>query len=291
MLANWIKQATATTGTGTITLGSAPDGYITFDTIYNDGDIIYYSVEDDNNREIGRGVYTASGTTITRTTVLETLVNGTYDNTSPTAITLSGSAIVMVAGVSQTVETPYFLTTHTDSNDAAIIIPDNWNEIGGAFTVTADRLVMLPIRTSYLGEIGSLSCIIETLDATAAGRMAVYTIDLATGRAGTKLAETNEFTFDATGVKIVSLTSNIEITPGWYYIGVVSATSTPVLDSVRAVSNMSAMLTMNTSGNIRSYSHLAITGWSPGGLATNYSGSTWSLTTWADAPVIYMVKS
>ena len=100
MLANWVKQATATTGTGTMTLGSAETSYVTFGDQFNDGDVVYYSIEDGNDREIGIGTYTVAGTTLSRDTVLETLVSGTFDNTSPAAITLSGSAIVSVSGSS-----------------------------------------------------------------------------------------------------------------------------------------------------------------------------------------------
>lgn len=101
MLANWVKQATATTGTGTITLGAAETGYVAFGDQFADGDVVYYTIEDGNNRESGIGTYTATGTTLSRDTVLETLVSGTFDNTSPTAITLSGSAIVSCSATSQ----------------------------------------------------------------------------------------------------------------------------------------------------------------------------------------------
>lgn len=105
-LENWIKQTTATTGTGTITLGTAVAGFITFGDQYSDGDEVYYTITDGLNRENGLGTYTASGTTLSRDTIFETLVSGTFDNTSPTAISLSGDAVVMVS------TTKNGLTTH-----------------------------------------------------------------------------------------------------------------------------------------------------------------------------------
>lgn len=93
-LGNWISVSTATTGTGTITLGSKLTGYTAFSDHFTTGDTVYYVIKDGNNREEGIGTYTATGTTLSRDTIISTLVSGTYDDTAPTAITLSGSAIV-----------------------------------------------------------------------------------------------------------------------------------------------------------------------------------------------------
>jgi hypothetical protein len=92
-LYNRARVTTATTGTGTITLGAAFAGYFTFaEAGVQDADVVPYCIEDGNDFEIGTGTYTASGTTLTRT-VTESKIGGVAGTS---AINLSGSATVFI---------------------------------------------------------------------------------------------------------------------------------------------------------------------------------------------------
>jgi hypothetical protein len=78
-----VKETTSTTGTGTITLSGAASGYQSFSAV-GDGNTTYYAIIDVENSdwEIGLGTYTASGTTLSRDTVLESSNAGSLVNFS-----------------------------------------------------------------------------------------------------------------------------------------------------------------------------------------------------------------
>tara|TARA_R110001606_G_C15264588_1_gene638812 strand:- start:41 stop:406 length:366 start_codon:yes stop_codon:yes gene_type:complete len=89
VLANRVKVATATTGTGTVTLGSAEDGYQTFaDGGVANSDTVRYTIEDGSNWEIGSGVFNSSAGTMTRIV--------SESNNSGSAINLTGSATLFL---------------------------------------------------------------------------------------------------------------------------------------------------------------------------------------------------
>jgi hypothetical protein len=64
-----VKEVTTTTGTGTITLGGASAGFRSFADIGN-ANTTYYCISGGSQFEVGVGTYTASGTTLSRDTVL-----------------------------------------------------------------------------------------------------------------------------------------------------------------------------------------------------------------------------
>jgi len=76
-----VQETSTTTGTGTLTLAGAVTGFQSFSVIGN-ANTTYYAIVMDSSFEIGIGTYTSSGTTLSRTTVLESSNAGSLVNFS-----------------------------------------------------------------------------------------------------------------------------------------------------------------------------------------------------------------
>ena len=96
MLANRVREFTTTTGTGDITLAGALPGHIRFADGFAAGDTVTYVIEEGDNYEIGEGTL-LDDATLERTVPKETLVDGVYDKSGPSALPLSGNAKVFCA--------------------------------------------------------------------------------------------------------------------------------------------------------------------------------------------------
>ena len=93
VLADRVKETTTTSGTGAVTLLGASTGFQSFAAVGN-ANTTYYCIagQTTSQWEVGIGTYTASGTTLARTTVLANSAG-----TQPTALTfLSGTKDVFV---------------------------------------------------------------------------------------------------------------------------------------------------------------------------------------------------
>lgn len=128
-----VKETTTTTGTGTITLAGAADGYQSFSVIGN-ANTTYYAIVGGNEWEVGVGTYTASGTTLSRDTVLESSNSGSLVNFS------SG-------------EKQVFCTYPAEKSAFTDDIPTNNNQLtNGAGYITGLSFNALSSKTSGTGD-------------------------------------------------------------------------------------------------------------------------------------------
>lgn len=120
-----IKESTNTTGTGTLTLTGATAGFQTFAAV-GDASTTYYAILNGNNWEVGLGTYTASGTTLSRDTVLSSSNAGA-------ALNLSGGSDVFCTYPS---EKAVFLNSSDVIEGTNIVVEGNIADNA----VTADKL-------------------------------------------------------------------------------------------------------------------------------------------------------
>lgn len=126
-----VKVTTTTTGTGTYTLGSAVTGYRDFSVI-GDGNQTHYAITDNFDWEVGIGTYTASGTTLSRDTILES------SNSNNAVNWASGSKTIFATYSSQR-------AIYVDGTD--VVSPNNAvlgvaNGGTGASSLTANNVIL-----------------------------------------------------------------------------------------------------------------------------------------------------
>lgn len=163
-LANLARMTTATVGTGTITLGSAADGCLTFAQAgITDGQTVSYGIEDGDNSEVGRGVYTSSGTTLSRSVLRSTNSNN--------PISLSGTAEVFIIALAEDIafrgarvkkasdQTGADYTTST-----ALSFDTEVFDVGGWFDGGAPTRLTVPSGVNYVEVFGYVGVALGTAD-------------------------------------------------------------------------------------------------------------------------------
>jgi len=151
-----VKETTTTTGTGTVTLAGAEDGFQSFSVI-GDASTTYYAIVSGNNWEVGLGTYTSSGTTLSRTTILESSNSGS-------AITLSGTSDVFCTYPAEKAVT----LNGTVINDANVVATANIVDDA----VTADKLADA-INTAISDNTAKVTNATHTGDVTGATALTI----------------------------------------------------------------------------------------------------------------------
>lgn len=137
-LLNRAKMTTATTGTGTVTLGSAVTAFLTFAEAGAVNATVYsYVIEDGNDVEYGIGTYTTSGTLFSRDTVTGSKIGGTAGTSK---INLSGSAIIAITALAADIVTPTGTQTLSNKTLDGATLPVTYSDDGAGEGPVANLL-------------------------------------------------------------------------------------------------------------------------------------------------------
>jgi hypothetical protein len=139
-----VKVTSTTTGTGTFTLGSAVLGFQNFSVI-GDGNTTYYTITGVGSAEfeVGIGTFTASGTTLSRDTILES--------------SNSGSAVNFSAGDKEVFVTyPAERAVYTDAAGTAIT-PATSSRLGFANLAQGSALSVLGVTGNATADNASIA--------------------------------------------------------------------------------------------------------------------------------------
>lgn len=207
-----VGMTTATTGTGTVTLGSAITDSTNGDLVSfatagaANGDPVKYLITDGNAWEIGTGTYTASGTTLSRTLI---------KSSTGSLLTLSGSANVYCAGT------------------VAEIAPDHPGYVSGRYypstqqgvayansALVANTILLTPMFIKERVTISQLGFRIAT-NVAGNAQVALYNIG-ATSKMPTTLVGNTASISTGTGANVSAALSggNVTLDPGWYWFAI-----------------------------------------------------------------------
>lgn len=235
MSANWIQETTTTTGTGIIALAGAVSGLRTFSSEFKDQQLVAYTIEDGTSRESGLGTFTVSGTTLARSTVLETLVAGTYNNLTPTAISLSGSAVVSYSASAIDLMSASDMSANEGGDD---IIYDVFTPIitRNSRSLFNNRTYLMPFWVPAPVKLTGLGVEILTLATGAADQELGLYIKDTTDNSYTLLDRTGNVDVSSTGTTgFISAAfdgGNLFLTPGMYWIGQSTNVSTGSIQGI-----------------------------------------------------------
>ncbi len=144
--ADRVKETSTTTGTGSVTLSGAPSGFQTFNVGIGNGNQCYYAIVGvavPSEWEVGIGTYTASGTTLSRDTVLRSSTGSKVSfsaGTKEVFVTYPADKAVFIDDI---VMISNQVIMHPNRIDQSVSIPDGYNaffiepvEFGPNVTVT-----------------------------------------------------------------------------------------------------------------------------------------------------------
>ncbi|MEJ1416977.1 MAG: hypothetical protein RPU91_07760 [Candidatus Sedimenticola sp. (ex Thyasira tokunagai)] len=199
---NWIQETVASApGVGDIPLGGAYSAkYLPFSVRVADGDVIECSILDGDNRETGIYQYNSAANSLTRLQIIETLFNGTLDNTTPSPVDLTAAAVVGVAALQQHMDVRSSIASGRAYLSGSVVVGAN-----GSTTLAADTLYLCPFIVKYAGYYDAFKVRVAATGTATKFRVGLYSI--ANGVPKKLIAESPDLDASTSGEKVSTFTA------------------------------------------------------------------------------------
>lgn len=261
MLANWVKCTTTTSGTGDLTL-SPVTGFPTFGDVFSVGQVVVYSILNSEGQPVeeGIGCYSAANT-LTRTYVCGTYTGGVYDNTAPSAISLSGTYTIIASNVRGMAPTLPQIDTGAPARYYST--PSHYLS-AQVRAVTAGDLYAIPMLFNAGRPIDAFAVEVTTLGASAVARCGLYSVG-ANGLPAKLLVESADIDCSTTGVKVATF-APVSVPPGWYYTLLVCRTANVSFKAYNGggVDKLNGVTPLGQSAFSAPYTVARVAGWNTG---------------------------
>lgn len=213
MLANGVKETTATTGTGSTLTLSAVSGFVRVSDAFGVGEHVWYGLESgDGSREWGYGSVGASNT-FERLLPTATYVSGTYDKTTPSRIDLSGtSTLIVVNSAASEAVSPPRIANLAGTDRRAINFPAFSGF--GTFTLSANTIYYFPVYWPGGYPVATIYADVATAAAGKNIHLGLY--ELGEDGAPKKLIADSGALSVASAAQISASIGPLVLTPGWY---------------------------------------------------------------------------
>lgn len=218
MFGNNVRETTATTGAGQITLAGAASGYVSFADQFADGDVVDFIIQDGDDFEFARGPFTAPDR-LDRAVIFEKQAGGVVTRLPATGLNLSGAAQVFVGPTAYRSHGGYFgppiVNFYRFGHNIHAL--DRTHIPGGALSAVANQLATGTYYFATPTRIAEMGVRIEVAAPGGAMWFGVYRLnDAALDRTATLMLDSTAQPTDNTGVQMVSVPD--QLLYGWYLV-------------------------------------------------------------------------
>jgi hypothetical protein len=240
--ADFVRETTSTTGTGTYSLGGAVTGRQTFVAGVGTGSEVTYACSDGTDWEVGQGTVTdATPDTLSRTAILASSNSGSAVNWGA-----GDKSIYLVHDASNLIELSRIYTrpiTPKFNSGYASILPSETCNNESSKSLVANRFICA-VCTFPAGSYTFAQIEVNTAQAASKARIGIYSIDSA--GSFTLIEETGDIDTTTTGVKTASLLSAVVLDGKPVLVGIMTDTGSVAVNC----SNRSGGPIMHPTGHL-----------------------------------------